>query len=187
MVGDVANLSGKINRINPCDILSLKQIVKWQTKTVFLTVSRLIKLKGIDLLLTAWKRFQQSGNKDCALLIVGDGPERRLLEQLCINQSINDIFFAGLVEYDYIHLYYALSDIFVIPTPEDNWSLVVPEAMACGKPILCSRYNGCWPELVQEDFNGWVFDPLSTESIHESLIKCVRRQIGLRQWVLHQE
>ena len=40
---------------------------------------------------------------------------------------------------------------------EDNWSLVVPEAMSCGLPILCTRYNGCWPELVRENENGWVF------------------------------
>ena len=56
-------------------------------------------------------------------------------------------------------LYYAAADVFIIPTLEDNWSLVVPEAMACGLPILCSRYNGCWPELVKEGVNGWVFDP----------------------------
>jgi glycosyltransferase involved in cell wall biosynthesis len=46
-----------------------------------------------------------------------------------------------------------------MPTLEDNWSLVVPEAMACGKPVLCSTLNGCWPELVKDDVNGWTFDP----------------------------
>lgn len=56
----------------------------------------------------------------------------------------------------------------MIPTLEDNWSLVVPEAMACGLPILCSVYNGCHPELVRPE-NGWTFDPLSPESLTGAL------------------
>ena len=62
-----------------------------------------------------------------------------------------------------------MSDVFVIPTLEDNWSLVVPEAMACGLPIACSIYNGCHPELVKKDENGITFDPLKKESIIETL------------------
>ena len=72
--------------------------------------------------------------------------------------------------------YYAAADAFVIPTLEDNWSLVVPEAMACGLPILCSKYNGCWPELVQEGRNGWVFDPLDEQGTTETLSTAVRCQ-----------
>ena len=62
------------------------------------------------------------------------------------------------------------SDVFIIPTLQDNWSLVVPEAMACGLPIACSKYNGCWPELVKPE-NGWVFDPLNQEETVKTLQK----------------
>ncbi len=67
---------------------------------------------------------------------------------------------------------YAAADAFVIPTLEDNWSLVVPEAMSCGLPILCSKYNGCWPELVHPGRNGWVFDPLDKEDMARCLLAC---------------
>jgi glycosyltransferase involved in cell wall biosynthesis len=70
--------------------------------------------------------------------------------------------------------YYAAADAFVIPTLEDNWSLVVPEAMACGLPILCSKYSGCWPELVQEG-NGWVFDPLDHQDTLRVLNLCIQK------------
>lgn len=95
-----------------------------------------------------------------ALCLVGDGPLRRELEELSQSRGIRNVRFAGAVDYDEMTPYYAAADAFVMPTLEDNWSLVVPEAMACGLPVLCSKYNGCWPELVHEGVNGWVFDPL---------------------------
>ena len=55
--------------------------------------------------------------------------------------------------------YYAAADAFMIATLEDNWSLVVPEAMACALPVLSSVHNGCWPELVRAGENGWTFTP----------------------------
>ena len=56
-----------------------------------------------------------------------------------------------------------------MPTLEDNWNLVVPEAMACGLPIACSIYNGCYPELVHEGINGKLFGPLKEKTIIEAL------------------
>ena len=48
---------------------------------------------------------------------------------------------------------------------------VVPEAMACGKPIGCSIYNGGTCELVKDGENGYSFDPYNQESILEALDK----------------
>jgi len=91
------------------------------------------------------------------------------------------VHLVGDVDYDQIATYYASADIFVMPTLEDNWSLVVPEAMACGLPVICSIYNGCWPELVQEGRNGWVFDPLKPDSIVQTLTKALSSMEDLQQ------
>jgi glycosyltransferase involved in cell wall biosynthesis len=56
-----------------------------------------------------------------------------------------------------------------MPTLEDNWSLVIPEAMACGLPVATTYYNGCYPELIQEGKNGFVFDSLRQEDILRTL------------------
>ena len=69
----------------------------------------------------------------------------------------------------------SISDIFIIPTLQDNWSLVVPEAMACGLPIISSKYNGCWPELVKPE-NGWVFDPLDKINFIETLHNAIENK-----------
>lgn len=108
------------------------------------------------------------------LVIVGDGPERGRLMNQTSAAGLKSVYFEGSVDYDHMAGYYAASDAFVMPTLEDNWSLVVPEAMACGLPILCSKYNGCWPELVQER-NGWVFDPLDPQDTLRGLKACIER------------
>lgn len=130
----------------------------------YLYVGRLIKRKGLDYLLQAWNKHVEL-NPDDKLTLVGDGPERDNLLQ----QSSTNVFFSGAVDYDSIYAYYARADVFIIPTLEDNWSLVVPEAMSCGLPIACSCYNGCYPELVKEGVNGTVFDPLNHESVITAL------------------
>lgn len=130
----------------------------------YLFVGRLVAVKGIEYLLRAWQLHVQKYTGD-SLTIVGDGPESGKLSTIPAEGAI----FAGAVDYDLIHQYYAQADVFVIPTLEDNWSLVVPEAMACGLPVACSCYNGCHPELVKEGVNGTVFNPLIQESIERAL------------------
>ena len=98
-------------------------------------------------------------------MLIGKGDLEEELKSYCDINSLRNVRFAGAIPHDHLAQYYVASDVFIIPTLEDNWSLVVPEAMACGLPILCSKYNGCWPELVHDGGNGWIFDPLNREDI----------------------
>lgn len=120
----------------------------------------------MNYLLEAWKNHIKAFPGD-ELLIVGDGP--LLTAYKTIYGEENSVRFLGGVDYSLIYKYYAISDVFVIPTLEDNWSLVVPEAMACGLPVACSVYNGCHPELVRHDVNGTTFDPLNHKSTLNAL------------------
>jgi glycosyltransferase involved in cell wall biosynthesis len=145
-------------------------------RPVFACVGRLVKRKGVRELLAAWELL--AGRRPAtrgSLLFVGDGPERQELERLVKQHSLPGVAFAGAVDYQAIALYYALCDVLVVPTLEDNWSLVVPEAMACSKPVLCSRFNGCWPELVKDGVNGWTFDPLNQVELAGLFERCVAR------------
>jgi glycosyltransferase involved in cell wall biosynthesis len=132
----------------------------------FLFVGRLIGLKGLDHLLDAWKDYVAI-YKDDHLTIVGDGP--KFQEYLQRAKDLSNVHLMGKTDYEEVYKYYAIADVFVIPTLEDNWSLVVPEAMACGLPIACSIYNGCYPELVHKGENGTLFDPLLQSSILQAL------------------
>ena len=142
---------------------------------VFLYVGRLIRLKGLQELLQAWSRFRQTEGPKGTLLLVGDGPERGPLESMARELQLSNVLFTGAIPYEDTALYYSLADIFVMPSLEDKWSLVVPEAMS-GLPILCSIYNGCWPELVREGENGWVFDPQKPEELARLFSLCLRER-----------
>jgi len=135
-------------------------------KLVFLYVGRLIKLKGIIELLETWKDINFN---DVQLICIGEGEERSNIESFLNDNNINNVKLFGNIEYELLPSLYKASDVFIIPTLEDNWSLVVPEAMACGLPIACSKYNGCWPELVHDNINGKVFDPLNKNSTLNTL------------------
>ncbi len=147
---------------------------------VFLYVGRIIELKGLKELLNAWVK-SKIGSSQATLLIVGDGNEMNFLNNFCLEKELDNVRFTGAVDYDEISEYYAAADIFIMPTLEDNWSLVVPEAMACGLPILCSKYNGCWPEMIEEGANGWVFDPLDLNDTLKKLSLVYEKKDQLKE------
>lgn len=68
---------------------------------------------------------------------------------------------------------YQNSDIFCLPSLYEGYPNVICEAMACGIPIACSNVcdNGT---IVKEDINGVLFNPLSVDSIADSLEKILR-------------
>ena len=180
MVADTDNLKKEVAGISESRRRELR--ASWGSpKMVFLSVGRLIALKGFRQLVEGWSRFPGAYDRTSALVVVGSGPEHAVLLDIIRRLKLESVHLAGEVDYDQIAAYYASADIFIMPTLEDNWSLVVPEAMTCGLPIICSIYNGCWPELVQEGRNGWVFDPLQPDSIVDTLEKAQIRMADLQR------
>ena len=168
MCADSQELSVKCKAILPSqkDVLKSTLFKEIPKGLIFIFVGQLIERKGVVYLLQAWIKHIKHHKED-KLLIVGIGP---LFDEFTNEFKLEEsIVFTGSVDYSQIHLYYTIADVFVIPTLEDNWSLVVPEAMACGLPIACSIYNGCYPELVKQDRNGTLFDPLKKETIINAL------------------
>lgn len=132
---------------------------------VFLYIGQLIPRKGIMELLKAWLYADM---KNATLLLVGDGEQKDEIHDFINLHHLTNVVVAGSVNYDDLGPYYRAADCFIIPTLEDNWSLVVPEAMSAGLPVACSIYNGCHPELVHHE-NGWTFDPLDSQSVIKTL------------------
>jgi len=179
MAADVRGLQQSSAAVTPEQVSGLRAQHELEG-LVFLFVGRFIPLKGIRELLTGWQIFRKQSVQPATLLLVGDGPQREELMHYCRERKIAGVRFAGAVDCDTVALYYKCVDALVMPTLEDNWSLVVPEAMACGLPILCSRYNGCWPELITPA-NGWVFDPLVSSDIVKVLTEALLFRTRLAQ------
>jgi len=171
MTSETELLKKKCSELSEKDAFKIKNDLDLKTN-VFLFVGRLVPLKGVQYLVEAWSELNLN---DSSLLLVGDGTERDELEKLIEVNNIKDVCFKGEIDYDEIYKYFGISDCFIIPTLQDNWSLVVPEAMSCNLPIISSKYNGCWPELVTKE-NGWVFNPLDKINFIQTLNEVIEKK-----------
>lgn len=164
MSADTDGLEAAVDAVSEADRLALRARLALKG-VVFLYVGRLDERKGVREMLAGWQAAG-FGEDDASLLLIGDGPLREELQARAA--SMVNVHFAGRLAYDELPPYYAAADAFLITTLEDNWSLVVPEAMAAALPVLSSVHNGCWPELVRAE-NGWTFVPENPNQLAESL------------------
>lgn len=178
MAADSDSLRASVSRIAKADLPYIRDTFSLRPPA-FMYVGRLVKPKGLAELLRGWDIYKNDRNGPGSLLLVGGGNQDTALRQLVEDRVLPDVHFAGEVDYDDIAQFYAAADVFVMPTLEDNWSLAVAEAMACGLPIACSKYNGGWPELVQSGKNGVLFDPLVPEDTADALTFFASRQAAL--------
>lgn len=134
-------------------------------KPVFLFVGGVIPRKGLQLLLQACIFLKEHDCQDYTLLIVGDGAQRQELQSFIESNDLqNFVKWTGRVDYDNLGQYFQAADVFVLPTLEDTWGVVVLEAMLLGKPILCSKWAGT-SEIIADGRNGYVFDPYQPEQL----------------------
>lgn len=107
---------------------------------VLLAVSALVPRKGIDVLLQAFSQLSANGTQP-RLWIAGDGSEKAKLEAQAKELGIApQVRFLGRRD-DPADLY-AASDIFVIPSRHEGLGVAALEAMAAGRPIVCSDVGG---------------------------------------------
>lgn len=116
-------------------------------RKVVLSVGQFIYRKGFDLLLKAWKKL------DCeyTLIIIGGGPERENYEQYIKMNNLRNVSLLEYIPHDEVLLYMKAADLFVLPTREDVWGLVVNEAMAVGLPIITSDQCVAGDELLSSE------------------------------------
>jgi glycosyltransferase involved in cell wall biosynthesis len=130
-----------------------------------LYVGRLVKEKGIFDLLRAYAKLAPNNREGLSLVFVGDGADRQTLERQSEKIYPGRVIFAGFVQRQELASYYALADMFVLPTHSDPWGLVVNEAMACSLPIICTDVAGCAPDLIKDQWNGVTFPVQDTAAL----------------------
>jgi glycosyltransferase involved in cell wall biosynthesis len=137
----------------------------------FLYVGRFSSEKNLMVLLRAYSRLRKGGCSDWGLILVGDGPDRREMERFIRDQDLPGVHLPGFKQREEVPFYYAISDVFVLPSVSEPWGLVVVEAMACGLPVLVSDRCGCFPDAVREGENGFSFNPAREEDLYVRM-KC---------------
>ena len=158
------------------NVAALKRAFGLAQQKIILSVSYLQKRKGVQYLIEA---FLQLRRPEAVLLIVGDGEYKSELLKL-VPPARTDIRFVGHAENP--AKYYAIADIFVMPSFSDPWGLTVNEAMVAGLPVITTTNVGA-QELIQG--NGFVIPPRDSQALQAALEKLLddeplRQQMGRR-------
>lgn len=157
---------------------------------ILLFLGRLHEKKGIDVLIRAAGRLRTAGTS-FVLLIAGKGEPiyERYLRDLTAQLGLNDrvVFLGHVAGQTKLSLYQA-ADIFVLPTMQENFGLVLVEALACGTPIVTTMGVDIWCELERA---GGVITRATPESIVAAIGDLLARPHDLRtlgahgrKWVL---
>lgn len=142
------------------DVEKYIQKPQGQGKGKILCVGSLIERKGVDLLLKALAKT----NCEYSLYLAGAGPVKDNLRTQAEDLQISDkVHFLGQLNREELLKHYAESDLFVLPTREDCFALVILEAICARLPIVCSRYADGAYDLIEEGKNGYIIDPYNEE------------------------
>jgi len=118
---------------------------------------QLIIRKGVYDLLKAFKRCLFLF-PDTTLLLVGYGMEKSGIEKYVKdNKLTSKVVLPGFVDNRLLPKYYGISDIFVLPSREETWGMVINEAMASGLPVIAGNKVGAGADLVKSGVNGYIF------------------------------
>ncbi len=143
----------------------------WRGRKVVLTVGRLQRRKGHDMLIRALPTIRQSvGNVLYA--IIGDGDDRATLERLVDECGVCEhVALMGEVDDHTLLTAYQQCDVFALPNREidgdiEGFGMVLLEAQSCGKPVLAGDSGGT-AETMQPGVTGSIVDcrepaPLAT-------------------------
>lgn len=132
---------------------------------VLLFVGRLIEIKGLRDLIAAFSLLEESLQAKTELWIIGDGIERKSLEDLAGTLNLTDkITFYGRLPNDQLPDYYAAADIFIAPSiidssgNEEGQGVILLEALASGTAIISTKTGGI-TEVIEHGKTGLLVSP----------------------------
>lgn len=123
---------------------------------LLVTVTRVSKEKNIEELIEYFPALL-AADPDVRFLIVGDGPQRRQLEDTVRSLGLEGkIVFTGMVPHEQVYRYYQAGDLFVCASTFETQGMTYVEAMANGLPLVC-RQDKCLLGVIEPGDNGYTY------------------------------
>lgn len=152
-------------------------------KPYFLTINRFIQKKNLPFLLEAYAVYRQAaGSQAQDLVLSGDGPLRDDIEQKIYDLGIQDsVHLPGFLQQQDLLPYFANATCLIHASTQEQWGLVVNEAMAAGLPVIVSNRCGCFEDLVIESVNGFGFDPTNMQQLTDLMHRVTSDAVDLTE------
>lgn len=129
---------------------------------IVLSVGQFIPRKGFDVLLKAAAGLPA----DTGVYIVGGEPTEAYRT---LAKGLDHVHFCGFRKKEALAEYYRAADLFVLPTREDIWGLVINEAMSCGLPVITTDNCVAGLELIREGVNGAIVPVDDVAALEEKM------------------
>lgn len=143
---------------------ALRMVLGIEEKKMILAIGQFIHRKGFDVLLKAAKDL----GSDTGIYIVGGevtDEYRKLREEL----GLTNVHFLAFQKKERLALLYKAADLFVLPTREDIWGLVINEALAYGLPTITTDRCVAGLELIEDGVNGYVVPVGDVKTLAEKM------------------
>ena len=142
---------------------------------VVLSVGRFIHKKGYDVLLSAARNI----DNNTGIYIIG-GKAASSYTEYVEQHKLSNVYFVDFMSKENLKKWYALADVFVLPTRSDIWGLVINEAMAAGLPVVTTDMCMAGLEMVTDDINGYIV-PIENSTILAEKINAILNYDGIRK------
>lgn len=161
---DLANVKTIYNGVDINKFSNNDKYLRSDTTVNLIYVGRLIPEKGLDLLFMSLKEVSFGFE----LLVVGEGPCRKKLENLALEIGLaSQIKFCG--QCDNVPEVLKGIDFFIHPaTWEEGFGISIVEAMAAGIPCIAFR-RGAVPEIITDNVDGFLIDEVSERALTEKI------------------
>lgn len=156
--------------VNPIFESSKPAVGAKRKKKQILSVSRFTEQKGVRYLLEALSLLKEKGH-DFEAQIVGDGPLedefRRKIEQGSLSGSVSLV---PMMPQEKLRILYEECDIFVLPSMEEGFGLVLVEAQLCRKPVIGVNSGGI-VDIIEHEKTGLLAEPRDSQSLARAIEK----------------
>ena len=148
----------------------LRELDLEASRPVILFASKLQNRKRCQDLVEAYLNLPGEGTAPHPyLVIVGDGVERAALEQRIKQSGCNGVRFCGFRNQSELPRFFDLATVFVLPSQDEPWGLIVNEVMNAGRAVIVSDDVGCQPDLIVDGVEGCVFPVGDVSALTEAL------------------
>ncbi|MCY1689905.1 glycosyltransferase family 4 protein [Exiguobacterium sp. SL14] len=151
-------LNNSKNHENSCEFR--KNLGVDNDSKVILFVGRFVDLKGIDVLLNSIVNIKTE--KVTVIIVGGEAKDEYI--NIIKNIKNTKVIFKSFQSKLEIEKYYRIADLFVFPTRQDVWGLVVNEALSFGVPVITTNNCGSGKEIIKNGINGYLIE---NENVNE--------------------